>query len=56
MSLKLPYFIDMENKVVYIHCSSAITAMGIPSFLKKNFPGYEGKLVSKEYLEKLNNK
>ena len=49
----MPCVVDHENKLVYIKCSSAITAMGIGALVKKYYPGYKGELVSLEYLEKL---
>lgn len=49
----MPCFVDHENKVVYIKCSSAITAMGIPAIVNSHYPGYKGKLVTLEYLENL---
>lgn len=49
----MPCVVDHQNKTVYIKCSSAITAMGIPAIVKEYYPGYEGKLVSLEYLEKM---
>lgn len=51
----MPTVVDHENKIVYIKCSSAITAMGIPALVKNYYPGYKGKLVSEEYLNKLRN-
>lgn len=49
----MPTVVDHDNKIVYLKCSSAITAMGIPALVKKYYPGYTGKLVTLEYLEKL---
>lgn len=49
----MPCVVDHENKLVYIKCSSSITAMGIPAIVKEYYPGYKGKLVSLEYLEKM---
>jgi hypothetical protein len=49
----MPIVVDHENKIVYIKCSSAITAMGIPALVNKYYPGYKGKLVTLDYLEKL---
>jgi hypothetical protein len=49
----MPCVVDHENKIVYIKCSSSITAMGISAIVKKYYPGYTGKLVTLEYLEKL---
>jgi len=51
----MPTVVDNENKIVYIKCSSSITAMGIPALVNKYYPGYKGKLVSEEYLNKLRN-
>jgi hypothetical protein len=48
-----PSVVDHQNQIVYLKCSSAITAMGIPALVKQYYPGYTGKLVSMEYLEKL---
>jgi hypothetical protein len=49
----MPRVVDHENKLVYLKCSSAITAMGITALVNKYYPGYKGKLVTLEYLEKL---
>jgi hypothetical protein len=49
----MPTVVDHDNKIVYLKCSSSITAMGIPALVKKYYPGYTGKLVTFEYLEKL---
>jgi hypothetical protein len=49
----MPCVVDHENKLVYIKCSSSITAMGIPAIVKQYYPGYKGKLVTLDYLEKL---
>ena len=49
----MPSVVDHQNKIVYLKCSSAITAMGIGALVKKYYPGYKGELVSLEYLEKL---
>ena len=49
----MPCVVDHENKMVYIKCSSAITAMGVPQLVEKHYPGYKGEFVSLEYLEKL---
>ncbi len=49
----MPTVVDHDNKIVYLKCSSSITAMGIPALVKKYYPGYTGKLVTLEYLEKL---
>ena len=49
----MPFVVDHQNQIVYLKCSSAITAMGIPALVKQYYPGYTGKLVSLEHLEKL---
>ena len=49
----MPSVVDHQNQIVYLKCSSAITAMGIHALVKQYYPGYTGKLVSMEYLEKL---
>ena len=49
----MPSVVDHQNQIVYLKCSSAITAMGIPALVKQYYPGYKGELVSMEYLEKL---
>lgn len=49
----MPSVVDHENQIVYLKCSSSITAMGIPALVNKYYPGYKGKLVTLEYLEKL---
>ena len=49
----MPSVVNHQNQIVYLKCSSAITAMGIPALVKQYYPGYTGKLVSMEYLEKL---
>ena len=49
----MPSVVDHQNQIVYLKCSSSITAMGIPALVKKYYPGYKGELVTLEYLEKL---
>ena len=49
----MPSVVDHQNQIVYLKCSSAITAMGISALVKQYYPGYTGKLVSLEHLEKL---
>jgi hypothetical protein len=49
----MPCVVDHENKLVYIKCSSCITAMGIPALVKQYYPGYTGKLVSLDHLVNL---
>ena len=47
----MPSVVDHQNQIVYLKCSSAITAMGIPAIVKQYYPGYTGKLVSMEHLK-----
>ena len=47
----MPFVVDHQNQIVYLKCSSAITAMGIPAIVKQYYPGYTGKLVSMEHLK-----
>ena len=49
----MPSVVDHQNQIVYLKCSSAITAMGIPAIVKEHYPGYTGILVSMEHLEHL---
>ena len=51
----IPCVIDNNNKIVYLKCDSAITAMGIGSMVEKYYPGYRGHIGSQEYIEKLKN-
>ena len=51
----LDHFVKSDTKEVWVRCDSAITAMGIGAMVEKYYPGYEGYLVSQEYLEKLKN-
>jgi hypothetical protein len=51
----IPCVIDHNNKIVYLKCDSAITAMGIGSMVEKYYSGYKGHIVSQEYIEKLKN-
>jgi hypothetical protein len=50
---QMPSVVDHQNQIVYLKCSSAITAMGIHAIVKQYYPGYTGKLVSMEHLENL---
>jgi hypothetical protein len=42
----MPHIVDANKRIVYIHCKSAITAMGLSALMKRYYPGYEGRLVS----------
>ena len=47
------YFIVEEERTAYVNIKSAITAMGFPALMRQYFPGYIGKIASKEYIETL---
>ena len=49
----MPHVVDGTNRIVYINCTSAIMAMGISAFMKRNYPGYEGQLVSADALARI---
>ena len=51
MNKKFPlqYTLIEETKEVLIVVNSAITAMGVGAIAKQYFPGYDSKIVSKEY-------
>ena len=55
MKTKFPleHIVKYDTKEVCVICDSAITAMGIPAIVKKFYPGYKGKIVSRENFEKL---
>jgi hypothetical protein len=51
----LEYVVNHDTKEVWVICDSAITAMGIPAMVKEFYPGYTGKIASREYFETLKN-
>jgi len=51
----LEHLIKYDTKEVWVICDSAITAMGIPAIVEKFYPGYKGKIASRESFEKLKN-
>ena len=55
MKTKFPFehIVKCDTKEVWLICDSSITAMGIPSIVNKFYPGYTGKIASKDYFEKL---
>jgi hypothetical protein len=57
MKTKFPleHVVKFDTKEVWVICDSAITAMGIPAIVKKFYPGYTGKIASRENFEKLKN-
>jgi hypothetical protein len=48
--------VDCDTKMVSILCDSAITAMGIKAIMNRFYPGYNARIVSKQFFETLNNK
>jgi len=57
MKYKFPleHVVKYDTKEVCVICDSAITAMGIPAIVEKFYPGYKGRIVSRENFEKLKN-
>lgn len=51
----LEHIIKYDTKEVWVICDSAITAMGIGAIVKKFYPGYNGKIASREHFENLKN-
>jgi len=51
----LEHVVKYDTKEVCVICDSAITAMGIPAIVEKFYPGYKGRIVSREFFEKLKN-
>ena len=51
----IPCVTDHNNKIVYLKCDSAITAMGIGAMVEKYYPGYKGHIGSQEHIKKLKN-
>jgi len=51
----LEHVVKYDTQEVWVICDSAITAMGIPAIVKQFYPGYTGKIVSRENFEKLKN-
>jgi hypothetical protein len=52
----LEHVLKYDTKEVWVICDSAITAMGVPAIVEKFYPGYKGKIASREYFEKLKNR
>ena len=44
----LKHIVNEQEKVVWILCESAITAVGITAMMKKHYPEYEAKLVNRD--------
>ena len=51
----LEHIVKYDTKEVWVICDSAITAMGIPVMVKQFYPGYTGKIASREHFDKLKN-
>ena len=51
----LEHVVNYDTKEVCVICDSAITAMGVSAIVKQFYPGYKGKIVSRENFEKLKN-
>jgi hypothetical protein len=57
MKYKFPleHVVNYSTKEVCVICDSVITAMGVSAIVKQFYPGYTGKIVSREHLETLKN-
>ncbi len=51
----LEHVVKYDTKEVWVFCSSVTTALGISSLIEKYYPGYKGRIASKQYLETLRN-
>jgi len=51
----LEHVVKYDTKEVWVICNSAITAMGVSAIVEKFYPGYKGKIASRESFEKLKN-
>ena len=51
----LEHVVKYDTQEVWVICDSPITAMGIPAIVKQFYPGYTGKIASREHFEKLKN-
>jgi hypothetical protein len=51
----LDHVVKYDTKEIWVVCNSVTTALGIPALVEKYYPGYIGKIVSSDYLEKLKN-
>ena len=49
----LPHIVKYDTKEVWVECNSSITAMGIPSLVNKYYPGYTGRIGTKDQLNML---
>jgi hypothetical protein len=51
----LEHVLKYDTKEVWIKCNSVTTALGIPSLIKKYYPGYVGRIATQEHLNQLKN-
>jgi hypothetical protein len=51
----LDHVVKYDTKEIWIACSSATTALGIPALVKKYYPGYTGKIATHEHLDLMRN-
>ena len=51
----LEHIVKSDTNEVWVICESAITAMGVGAIVKKFYPGYKGKIASREHFENLKN-
>ena len=51
----LEHLVKHDTKEVWVICESAITAMGVRAFVKKYYPGYRGKIVSRQIFDEHKN-
>lgn len=51
----LEHLVKYDTKEVWVICESAIAAMGISAIVKKFYPGYSGKIVSREIFDEHKN-
>lgn len=55
MKTKFPYehVVNCNTKEIWVTDIGCITAMGLPQIVEKYYPGYKGKIASREYFETL---
>jgi hypothetical protein len=51
----LEHLVKSDTQEVWVICESAITAMGIGAMVKKFYPGYRGKIVSRQIFDEHKN-
>jgi len=57
MKSKFPFehIVKYDSKEVWVTDIGCITAMGLPQIVEKYYPGYKGKVASRENFEELKN-